>query len=118
MQMVQLALAPTPYASKLQEALLRDRAFQGCQVLPVRMPDPKKNGVIVVDALDRLTFPLQNPERVVLITHKDPEQLGRAWNAGIVSVVYDSEPVSTAMLAVLAARFRAAKLERSMEPGR
>ena len=27
-----------------------------------------------------------NPERVVLITRKDPQHLARAWEAGIVSV--------------------------------
>lgn len=111
MHVIQLALAQTPYAKALREAIRREQAFRGWKVLPVERPDPDKTGVIVVDAetLDRLMLPVPNPERVVLITRKDPEHLGRAWNAGIVSVVFDNEPVSTAMLAILAARFRIPK---------
>jgi hypothetical protein len=67
--------------------------------------------VIVVDCdgLDRLPFPPVNPERVILITENDPQCLSRAWNAGIRSVVFTEEPLSTAVLAIMAAELRVAK---------
>ncbi len=109
MQVVQLALGRDSYANTLRQALLHEQAFRGWRVKCVASPDLAQNGVIVVDAeaLDRLACPLPHPERVVLIAHKDAQHLHRAWDAGIVSVVDDNEPVSTAMLAILAARFRA-----------
>jgi len=112
MQVVQLALGRESYANTLRLALLDEQAFRGWRVNRVEAPDLSQNGVIVVDAeaLDRLTCPLPHPERVVLIAHKDEQHLHRAWDAGIVSMVYDHEPVSTAMLAILAARFRAPRL--------
>jgi tRNA pseudouridine-54 N-methylase len=95
----------------LQKALGSDLAFHDWQVKRVDTPDASRDGVIVVDAesLERLRRPLRNPERVVLITRKGPDLLNRAWDAGIVSVVGDTDPLSTAMLAILAARFRARK---------
>lgn len=120
MQSVQLALAHTPYASALEQALLHDGAFRGWSVLPVERPDVSRSGVIVADAeaLDQMPFPLPNPERVVLITRNEPEQLRRAWEAGIVSVVFENEPVSTAMLAILAAQFRARQAAVPAKPQR
>jgi len=43
-------------------------------------------------AFARLPLPLSNPERVVLITRKDPQLLAEAWDAGIVSVVSGADP--------------------------
>ncbi|MBI3665803.1 MAG: hypothetical protein HY236_06185 [Acidobacteria bacterium] len=108
MQVVQLALSQATYANALRDALAQDWAFRDFEVLRVDAPDLQKQGVIVMDseALEGLQYPLQNPERVVLIACRDPQQLSRAWNAGIVSVVYDNDPLSTAMLAIMAARFR------------
>jgi DNA-binding NarL/FixJ family response regulator len=108
---VQLALADHTFSEKLRGALLHEPAFHGWRVdCCLQAPDVAQPGVIVVDmdALDRVGSDIPHPERVVLITHRDPEQLARAWDAGIVSVIYEDEPLSTAMLAVMAARFRAA----------
>ncbi len=109
MPVVQLSLGRESLSNTLRQALLHDQAFRDWKVKCVTSPDLAEKGVIVVDAaaLDHLACPLPNPERVVLIAHKDQRQLRRAWDAGIVSVVDDTEPVSTAMLAILAARFRA-----------
>ena len=111
MQTVQVAIGDASYAKALGEALLQDWAFRGWEVLCVETPDPQKKGVIVLDsdALDRLPSPVPNPERVVLIARNDPQCLARAWNAGIISVVYDNDSLSTAMLAIMAARFRISK---------
>ena len=61
-------------------------------------PSPSRTSsqecVLVLDeaAFARLPLPLSNPERVVLITRKDPQTLAEAWDAGIVSVVSDDRP--------------------------
>lgn len=110
MEMVQLTIGDTPYASALRELLERSGA---AQVRCVEVPDPEHEGVIVVDCagLDCLPVPLANPERVVLITRNDSEHLSRAWNAGIRSVVFDEDPLSTAVLAIMAAELRVPKVE-------
>jgi len=110
-QKIQLALSNSGYREALRSSLVGDRAFRDCEVEPVWTPEPSKADVLVVDsaAFDRLATPLLHPERIVLITQHNPKHLTRAWNAGIVSVIGDHEPVSTAMLAILAARYRACK---------
>jgi DNA-binding NarL/FixJ family response regulator len=111
MDTIQLAIANTSYATALRELLTRNAAWR---VLSVDLPDPLMEGVIVLDApaLERLPSRIGSPERVVLITRNDPGELARAWEAGIVSVVFDNDPMSTAMLAIMAARLQAAKAVR------
>jgi hypothetical protein len=110
METVQLTIADAPYASALRELLERGGARQ---VRCVEVPDPREEGVIVVDAdaLDRLPFPLLKPERVVLITRNDPQHLSRAWNAGVRSVVFNQDPLNTAVLAIMAAGLRVFKCD-------
>ncbi len=60
-----------------------------------------------------LPLPLSNPERVVLITRKDPQLLAQAWDAGIVSVVSCEDPVNTVLLAIMAAALRVGKPHNS-----
>jgi len=110
METVQLTIRDARYASALQDLLERNG---NVEVHRVDVPDPLRGGVIVVDAegLDRLPAALANPERVVLITRNDPRQLARAWNAGIRSVVFSEDPLSTAVLAIMAAELRTAKAE-------
>lgn len=105
---VQLAVADAVYAAALRDALSRSGPWH---VLSVQQPDPRQRGVLVLDedALDRLPMPLANPERVVLITHKDPQHLSRAWDAGIVSVVSNNDPPNTVLLAIMAAALRVPK---------
>jgi hypothetical protein len=108
MEIVQLSIGDTSYATALREMLVRDGTWE---VIDVEAPDPRKVGVMVLDsvALDKMPFPLLDPERVVLITHNDPLHLSRAWEAGVISVVFDDDPLNTAMLAIMAARLRLAK---------
>jgi len=108
MQTVQLAIADGAYALAVREALARTCA---CTVETVTQPDPQRPCVLVLDeaAFDRLSLPVSNPERVVLITRKDPRLLAQAWEAGIVSVVSGDDPMSTVMLAIMAASLRVAK---------
>jgi len=108
MQTIQLAISDRSYSTALREALLRDGSWD---VRCVETPDPALEGVIVLDrfSLESVHMPAVDPERVVLITPNRPEDLSRAWEAGIVSLVFDSDPVHTAMLAVMAASMRIAK---------
>lgn len=111
METVQLALADSSYGTALKETLVRNGNWR---VQCVDRPDPSVAGVLVVDGatLDYLPVPLAEPERIVFITKNEPQHLARAWDAGIVSVVYDSDPISTAMLAIMAAALRVAKRNR------
>src|ERR1051325_7331656 len=108
MQSVQLSIADGRYAAVVREALSRTCAWH-VETGPV--PDQSQDCVLVLDeaAFARLPLPLSNPERVVLITRKDPQALAEAWDAGIVSVVSDTDPLSTVLLAIMAAALRVAK---------
>jgi hypothetical protein len=108
MQTVQLAIADSFYAATIHEALSLSCAWL---VESVDRPDPTRQCVLVLDrpALERLPLPLANPERIVLITHKDPQLLARAWEAGIVSVVSEEDPIDTVLLAIMAAALRVEK---------
>jgi hypothetical protein len=108
MQTVQLVLADAVYAASLREALSRSGPWQ---VDSVDQPDLRRRCVVVLDqlAFDRLPLPLSNPERVVLITRKDSQLLAQAWEAGIISVVSDEDPLPTVLLAIMAAALRVAK---------
>ena len=111
MYTIALALTDTKYAHALRDLLAKDAALQDCVVRPVADRPAGETAVLVVDAahLDRLLHPLPRPEKVVLVTGNAPEQLTRAWEAGIVSVVFERDPLSTALLAILAARHRACR---------
>jgi DNA-binding NarL/FixJ family response regulator len=108
MQAVQLSIANGVYAAIVREALSRSCAWH---VEAVDRPDPSQQCVLVLDelAFARLPLPLSNPERVVLISRKDPQLLAQAWEAGIVSVVSEEDPISTVLLAIRAAALRVAK---------
>jgi hypothetical protein len=108
MQSVQLSIADGAYAVAVREAVAHNCAWH---VESVECPDPSRHCVLVLDetAFARLTLPLENPERVVLITRKDPQLLAQAWEAGIVSVVSAEDPLNTVLLAIMAAALRVAK---------
>jgi hypothetical protein len=112
MQSVQLSISDGPYQASVREALARTCAWR---VECVTRPDPSQRCVLVLDeaAFERLPLPLSNPERVVLITRKNPQLLAEAWEAGIVSVVSDTDPLNTVLLAIMAAALRAAKSSSS-----
>lgn len=108
MQTVQLAITDGEYAASVHEALCHSCAWH---VESVDRPDPTQNCVLVLDqtALERLPLPLANPERIVLIVRKDPQLLAQAWEAGIVSVVSEADPINTVLLAIMAAGLRVDK---------
>ena len=108
MQTVQLSIADNRYATTLREALARSCAWH---VAAVERPDLSRQCVIVLDeqAFVRLPLPLSNPERIVLVARKEPRFLSQAWEAGIVSVVSEEDPLNTVLLAIMAAALRVAK---------
>ncbi|MEO8658417.1 MAG: hypothetical protein ABI693_08095 [Bryobacteraceae bacterium] len=108
MDTIQLALADLPYARALQDLLLRNG---GSRVQCVDSPDADLAGVLVLDSehLDLLATHVVKPERVVLIARNEPRSLAQAWEAGVTSVVWDKDPLSTAVLAIMAARLRISK---------
>ena len=79
MQTVQLAIADGVYAAALREALSHTCAWH---VESVGCPDPSQRCVLVLDqaGLEQLPLPLANPERIVLTTHRDSQQMAEARN--------------------------------------
>src|SRR5215469_14381404 len=109
MRTVQLSITDAQYLAAVREALSRNCAWH---VDSLDRPDPSQPCVLVLDdiAFARLPLPLSNPERIVLISRRnDPQSLAQAWDAGIVSVVSPEDPMSTVLLAIMAAALRIAK---------
>ncbi len=108
METIQVAIANASYATALRNLLARN---EGWRILSVEAPDPRMQGVIVVDSksIDGLPSVIENPQRVVLITPNEAPHLAKAWEAGIVSVVFEDDPINTAILAIMAARLRVNK---------
>lgn len=108
MQTVQLSIADSRYATTLREALARSCAWH---VAAVERPDLSRHCVMVLDeqAFERLPLPLSNPERIVLVARKEPQFLSQAWEAGIVSVVSEEDPLNTVLLAIMSAALRVVK---------
>ncbi len=115
MNTIQLAISNAAYASALRELLMRSVEQE---VLVVEIPDMALEGVVVLDthALDRLPSTPVRPERIVLITQNEPHLLAKAWEAGITSVVFENDPINTALLAIMAAKLRASKPPRRVGP--
>ena len=113
---VQLALADPVYAASVREALTRSGPWH---VVSVQQPDARQKGVLVLDedALNRIPLPLPCPERVVFVTHKDPQHLSAAWDAGVVSVVSVDDPPNTVLLAIMAAALRVPKEHAAVVAG-
>ena len=110
MNTVQLAIVDSAYEAALREALVHSGPWH---VESVEVPDPGERCVLVMDeeSLSRMRLPLPYPERVVLITQRDPETLSHAWDAGIVSLVSANDPPSTVLLAIMAAALRVPKAQ-------
>ena len=108
MQTVQLAIIDSAYQTALREALVRSGPWH---VESVDAPRAGERCVLVMDevCLSRVSLPLPYPERVVLLTRKDPAKLSHAWDAGIVSLVSPDNPPSTVLLAIMAAALRVPK---------
>jgi len=105
MDTVQLSLHNIALASRLEKEL---KQLPGSQVMLVKTPDLLGNGIIILDeeTLDRLPMPLADPQRFVLVTRNETPKLKRAWEQGIVSVMFEHDPPHTVCLATQAALLR------------
>ncbi|HUO28300.1 MAG TPA: hypothetical protein VMU80_03710 [Bryobacteraceae bacterium] len=108
MQTVQLAIEDPAYEMALREALARSGPWR---VESIDAAAPGDKCVLVMDEVwfSRMPQPLQHPERVVLLTRKEPANLSHAWEAGIVSLVSPDDPPGTVLLAIMAAALRVPK---------
>jgi phosphoglycolate phosphatase-like HAD superfamily hydrolase len=102
MATVQVALTDAVYREALEAALARAGVVE---VQRVSRPDPHRPQVLVVDRdhLEMLRWPIEHPGRVVLIVGDQAEDLSSAWEAGVRSVVGQSDALNTAVLAILGA---------------
>ncbi len=116
MQKIQLAIVDSTYEAALREALVRSGPWH---VESVETPQPAEKCVLVMDEvrLNQLPLPLPFPERIVLLTRKDPAHLSHAWEAGIVSLVSPDDPPSTVLLAIMAAALRVPKSQTVADLG-
>jgi hypothetical protein len=100
MPMVQLLVQSETYARDLAALL----SCEGCEVVRGAAPDFTRRGAIVADrgALELHPALLDHPERIVLIAPNDPNFLSLLWQHNVRSVVFEKDPPSTVLLAIIA----------------
>jgi hypothetical protein len=101
---VQLALTNRSTAESLAQALERSGPWH---VEFADLPDLARDTVVLVDldGFARIPKPLDNPEQVVLMIPGGAD-LSLAWEAGVVSVVSETDALPTVLLAIMAAALR------------
>ena len=109
-QVVQIRLDDKAYAEQLCQCLRSDPTFEGCRVLcgesgPAGEGVPDKVQVVDLSNLPKLPQPLANPSKTVVIA-SGAVDLEQVWEAGIVSVLQNSESLEYVKLAILAALLR------------
>ena len=109
MQTVQLAITDSAYEAALRDALVRSGPWRVESVEAPSTADSQRCVLVMDEAFNRRSLPLPFPERIVLLTRKDPANLSQAWEAGIVSLVSPHDPPSTVLLAIMAAALRVPK---------
>lgn len=97
---MQVAIQDPEYAASVRHLLLQDGRHR---VHLVETPDLTLRGVIVVDAVDLNSFPsLANEhERLVVMVHKERDDLSKLWDAGVRHVVFHGDPPHRASVVVL-----------------
>ncbi len=107
MSSVQMLVQRDAYAGALSSLLEREGAYE---VSRVSEPDLERDGVIVADRQALQQFPglLQESERLVLIAPNDPALLSSLYEHNVRCVVFETDPPSTAVLAILGAGLRKA----------
>ena len=115
MQTVQLAIQDPALREALREVIVRSGPWHVDSVATPQLGERcvlvGERCVLVMDeeCLNSVSLPLPYPERIVLVTRKDPANLSHAWEAGIVSVVSPDDPPGTILLAIMAAALRIPK---------
>ncbi|MBV9771556.1 MAG: hypothetical protein JOZ32_18440 [Bryobacterales bacterium] len=97
---VQVTIQDLEYANCIRKLLSRDGSHR---VHLVERPDVNLDGVIMVDAahLDVDWVLANEPERLVVIVHKERDNLLKIWDAGVKHVVFHDDPPHAARIVVL-----------------
>ena len=100
MKTVQVAIPDPVYADLIRSLLLEDGRHH---VTVARAPDPSLDGVMVVDAGLLISLPgLANEvQRVVVMAHKQRDDLSKMWDAGARHVLFYGDPPQQVRAAVL-----------------
>ncbi len=99
MSLVQLLVEKDGKAAALKALLDRE----GFDVVRTSVPDFERKGAIVADrrALEEFPALLNYPDRVIPIASNDSKFLAMLWQHRIRSVVFDTDPPGTVLLAIL-----------------
>ncbi len=97
---VQVAIPDAAYADCIRNLLLQD-GNRLVHLVPT--PDVSLEGVIIVDAanLSSLALLPKEQERLIVMAHKERDDLSKLWDAGVRHVVFHGDPPSTIRIAVL-----------------
>lgn len=97
---VQLIVQKDNFARDLAALLSREGDYQ---VVRTDKPDWAQDGAIVADHVALQQYPalLHHPDRLVLIIPNDRNLLALLWEHNVRWVVFDTDPPSTAVLAIL-----------------
>ena len=111
MKTVQVAIQDPGYADSIRDLLIQDGSHR---VHLVEQPDPTLEGVIIADVTHLDGLPLSNEkERLVVLVHKERDDLFKIWDAGVRHVVFQGDPPQTARVVVLGVELG---LERQPKP--
>ncbi|MGA2881695.1 MAG: hypothetical protein ABSG13_22315 [Bryobacteraceae bacterium] len=85
MKTVQVAIQDPEYADPMRNLLSQD-----VRIHLVATPDVTLSGVIIVDAANLLKLPLlaKEQERLIVIVHKERDDLSALWDAGVRHVIF------------------------------
>jgi hypothetical protein len=100
MKTVQVAIPDAAYADCIRNLLLQD----GNRLVHlVATPDVSLEGVIIVDAanLSSLALLPKHQERLIVMVHKERDDLSKIWDAGVRHVIFSADPPKMVRLAVL-----------------
>lgn len=98
---VQVAIQDPVYADCIRSLLSEDGRHQ---VHLVQTPNVDLAGVIVLDAayLGCFSAPAREQHRLIVMAHKQADDLGRIWDAGVRHVMFYGDPPQNVRVAVLA----------------
>jgi hypothetical protein len=97
---VQVAIQDPGFADSIRNLLSHDAKHQ---VHLVETPDLSVGGVIIVDAAHLNSFPtlLNEQKRLVVMVHKDRDDLSKIWDAGVRYVLFYGDTPQRVRVAVL-----------------
>ena len=97
---VQVAIQDPAFADSIRDLLLEDSRRQ---VRLLEKPDMSSEGVVIADAAHLSSFPSSPSalKRLVVMAHKDRDDLSQLWDAGVRHVLFYEDSPETVRIAVL-----------------